>query len=109
MSKITIRVTQDDIDDGGHAGNRCPIALAARRALPNLPDLHIGSTEWWPLGNVSTGRPFPLPGQAQRFVERFDEDCPEGECTQDDGRHECVAPFAFELDVPDELVPAVTR
>jgi hypothetical protein len=94
---VPIHVTQEDIASGKPGnGAVCALGLACRRALPFLPHLYVysdsvgvsaGST-------LSTPSNLSLPPDAQRAVERLDS------------RGKDVVPFTFELDVPDDLIPA---
>lgn len=94
--KITIGVTQADIDQGAPGeGCLCPIALAVYRALPGPK---------WDVGGNCLFRIAPdgehemvcsLPATAMRFIFGFDN-----------AQH--VYPFSFDLDVPGELLAAVT-
>lgn len=90
--KITINVTQDDIRDGEpQANNICPIALALRRLMPDvIPAVYEYSAV---VGAVPHRQEIPLPPAAIDFIGDFDAG-------------NTVAPFAFDLDVPDELAPA---
>jgi hypothetical protein len=90
---VTIQVTQEDINHG-LAGDceECPIALALYRAL-SVAGVRAG-TGGVTLYREGTNAMVALPVAAVRFIGRFDHD-------------ELVEPFEFELDVPDELVPAV--
>ncbi len=87
--KVTVSVTQQDIDKG-RAKNVlcCPVALALRRA----------TGKGWTVGMASvsphksrTG--IALPAEAVSFIDNLD-DCAD------------VKPFAFHLDVPDDLASA---
>jgi len=80
----TIRVTAEDIASGKRKhGGSCPIALALRRYLPDVP--------------ISVGNMFilydadeiqvPLPKSAQLFISSFD-------------RGLTVLPFSFRLQCP---------
>lgn len=100
--KITVNVTQADIDAGMPGfGCDCPVALAVHRALPHLPGAYVYSygvatsahLEADPFGSVDVFA--DLPRAARDFITRFDGS-------------EQVEPFSFELELPDELAPAVT-
>lgn len=90
---VTVSVTQDDIDHGiPEDGCACPIARAARRAIPSLPELVVGIYELFP-SNI--GRHLAeLPDAAMAFIDRFDQ-------------NGAVEPFEFTLDIPDELIAEV--
>jgi alpha-ketoglutarate-dependent taurine dioxygenase len=90
---VKIQVTDQDIAHG-LAGDceECPIALAIYRALSATAGIRVGT------GGVTLYRDHAnamvaLPAAASRFISRFDHD-------------DLVEPFEFDLDVPDELVPA---
>jgi hypothetical protein len=85
--KVTISVTQDDIDNGERQRcATCPVALAIRRVLPGAPMVSVGG--WSVL--LSTELEVLLPGVAEEFIAAFDRYAP-------------VAPFEFELEVPREM------
>lgn len=89
---ITITVTAADIARGkpGEAC-ACPVYLALARALP-----HLGSMRAGPLYIGLTARvAVDTPTEASDFIARFDNGLP-------------VEPFSFGLDVPGELLAAVT-
>lgn len=91
--KVTIEVTQADIDAGTPGlGCMCPVALAVHRALPHLPDAYIYS--YGVAEDSRTAHFADLPRAARDFISTFDGG--------DD-----VAPLSFDLDVPDDLM-AVT-
>ena len=92
--KITVSVTQEDIErgrEGGFIAQNCPIARALRRA--RFPDATVGLQF---LGDFPDyvvhfqkgGRFRSLPESAQQFAFEFDI-----------GRS--VEPFSFELEVPE--------
>jgi hypothetical protein len=90
MTAVTITVTQDDIDKGDpQTASSCPISLAMVRA---------GLSKPWVFETYATIGTGPrrtdvcLPSAACHFISNFDF---HGEC--------CVAPFTFDLDVPDDL------
>lgn len=89
---ITIQVTEQDISTG-LAGDceECPIALAIYRALSDA-GVRVG-TAGVTLYREGTNAMLALPEAATRFIDGFDHD-------------EAVEPFEFDLDVPDEIVPA---
>jgi hypothetical protein len=95
--KVTVCVTQDDIASGKPGnGAACALGLACRRALPFLPRVYV----YCDSVGVTAGSTFetpsnlPLPPDARHAVERLDS------------RGRDVVPFTFELDVPDDLIPA---
>jgi hypothetical protein len=91
--KVTIDVTQEDINDG-EPGTcwGCPIALAASRALPYAEDVSVGA-DMLTVGEYDAD----LPMLASDFVHRFDNGKPTG------------GPFAFEVELPDVLAEAVAK
>lgn len=95
MEKITISVTQDDIDEGkpGHC-NHCPIAIAARRVFPGM------TVRVWDLlttfGIVKVGY-YRMPPEACDFIRNFDR-----------GPSWRVQPFTFEIESVD-FVPDGTE
>lgn len=92
---VTVQVTEQDVQHG-LAGDceECPIALAIYRALHDAP-VRVG-TGGVTIYREGTNAMVALPGAASRFISRFDHD-------------EVVEPFEFDLDVPDEIAPAVAR
>ena len=88
--KVTITVTQDDIDNGCQ-GNAiaCPVARAAARVL----DDRYLSVRTNVLEFVEPLILIPLPSAAVEFIRRFDS-------------RARVEPFSFDLDVPGDLVSA---
>lgn len=83
MKTITVEVTQEDIENG-ECGQcqTCPIALALGRAT-GRPWM-VTDTFAFESNGTSYAR---LPGVAQGFVLRFDENHP-------------VAPFTFTIEAP---------
>lgn len=81
MHKITINVTQEDIDKGQRRSpETCPIALAASRILSSKVQVGI-------IGMYTKQRAITnIPLLAKQFIIKFD-----------DG--EKVGPFSFEIDV----------
>ena len=72
LTRLNIHVTKTDIARGTPDDQRrCPIALAAKRATGKPCAVWGGMIE-------VQGRPDPyeLPGQARRFIDRFDEERP---------------------------------
>ena len=96
MATITIQVTQDDIDKGERKQRcRCPVWRAINRAAPYLDRLqviYLYATCRAPAGD---SRVIQLPEVASNFIHCFDGGLP-------------GSPLAFDLDVPDDLIPAVT-
>ena len=81
---MKIEVTADDIDNGTHQPDRCPVALAIGR---HVPDKRVHAWEdliYICYDDESTCRHFDTPYLAAEFIKRFDD--------QDDG-----SPFEFEL------------
>lgn len=92
MTAVTITVTQDDIAKGapGSACD-CPVWHAIKRALLPGVTAVIGPSDCALSDSSMTDyAAIPLPAAAARFVEDFDHELP-------------VRPFAFTLDVPDDL------
>jgi hypothetical protein len=86
MSKHTITVTQEDINDG-KAGNctLCPIALAAKRAFPDI--FPVVGGYYLVLDSApgtEDGELVDLPYEARQFVQSFDFGRP-------------VEPFSFKV------------
>lgn len=111
--KVTIDVTQEDINDGEQeAGCSCPVALAARRVLTQVPDLYVASATLLRAmpgpDNVRELTITDLPQEAREFIVSFDSACPSGSsCDDEDCRLDHTVnygPFSFELDVPDALL-----
>jgi hypothetical protein len=92
---FTIKVTAGDIAANGCEGQDCPVWRAALRALPFFPHLVVGGWNLFPLGRHSRERrpAIPLPWVAKEFIDRNDSRLR-------------TEPFQFELDIPDELIPA---
>lgn len=74
---MLISVTQEDIDKGERDCGKCPIALAASRAI-GIP-VDVGNREAW-----INGSPRVMPSIARQFILRFDAQL-------------AVKPFSFEL------------
>jgi hypothetical protein len=90
--KVRIRVTQEDIDRGARtAPTACPIALAVRRALPELDQPRVCSRRIYPDGAINAD--VLLPQAAQDFIDRYDNAL-------------AVEPFEFELDLEDRHASA---
>ncbi len=85
MKKL-IKVTKDDISKGKpRANNRCPIARAIKRILPNWEFIEIGR-EYMTYGILPRQR-VELNQRAKCFIDQFD-----------DGKK--VKSFSFYLDIP---------
>jgi hypothetical protein len=84
--KVRIRVTQEDIDRGGEGSHTCPIALAVRRALPELDQPRVCSGRIYLDADLIAT--VMLPAEAQDFIGRYDNAL-------------AVEPFEFELDLED--------
>lgn len=92
---VTIDVTRDDIDQGVRTDcMQCPVARAIRRALGLDYDVSVGPSDM-DLGQ-HTYLSVLTPAHAAAFMGHFDAGHP-------------VAPFRFELNVPDDLMAQVTR
>ena len=87
MTAVRVQVTQQDIDKDRHTSATCPCATAARRAIPGAR-IRFGATMWWP--GPDTGG-FDAPEKVSRWISDYDLGLP-------------VAPFEFDLDVPDDLL-----
>lgn len=95
MPIITIDVTREDIDEGMTSScNRCPIALAARRAVGSDLIGVTGSYLW------VESQAIRLPEAVREFIHGFD-----------DGTtlRFLIKPFSFDLDVPAESIPHTTQ
>jgi hypothetical protein len=90
MRKITVNVTQKNIDEGVPCRSTgCPIWQAL---WPLFPDVPPGLIVVSPSNAYVNGsRPMRLPLRARRFIDRFDES---------DTRPLC-RPFSFTLEVPE--------
>jgi hypothetical protein len=86
---ITVKVTQEDIDDGKQAScYDCPLAIALSRAIGCDVGVSGGKASWVDRYGVNE---VWLPPVADDWYRRFDND--------NYGRGP-VSPFEFELDVP---------
>ncbi len=91
--RIRIDVTQADIDAGKRNDcGKCPVALAARRALPGH-FVTVTYTDMQIDGPISTC--YRLPDSAERFVAHFDNDLPRD---YENPFVNPVVPFSFEMD-----------
>lgn len=85
--KITIDVTQDDINKGIKENCRfCPVALAVQRTF-NDPEMDVFSPC---IKNCEEDR-VASPSSVCDFIDRYDNG-------------ESVQPFSFEIDVPETWV-----
>ena len=89
---FTIKVTQDDIDDGIACDSyNCPIAEAINRLL--LPNIY--ANVFYSVGFFHNEENLlidsSLPQEAKKFARAFDD-------------YEDCKPFEFELDIPENLV-----
>ena len=98
MRKITVNVTQNDIDHGIPEDDcECPIAQAIRRALPDNGIIEVDIRDVGEhAGHASVElvlgkflRQFRLPEQCAEFIALFDAQC------------FAVAPFSFELEIDE--------
>jgi hypothetical protein len=70
--KLTIEVTQQDIDKGiKEDASRCPIAKATRRALQGIKDVEISSEGSFTWSNKPYQ--FRLTKTMEKFMNKFDE------------------------------------
>ncbi len=92
---VTVNVTEADISNGLRLyGDRCPIALAMRRALPMYPNLYTsygavfsGSSSSMAFCRFNgTDERFPLPDCVLAFMRTFDNNHP-------------VEPFSFDIEL----------
>lgn len=85
--KTTINVTQEEIY-GGVRGDceRCPIALAIQRCVPNVRTVSVCDSEieigLWGIPSMSVNDP---PSEAVDFIRKFDNGLD-------------VSPFSFEIE-----------
>lgn len=83
MPRITLEVTQEDIDKGRQEdGEACAIACTLKRFGYKHVNVD-GETIW--LGGV---KDYELPKKAQKFIDKFDED------------KSSVKPFSFKMTMP---------
>jgi hypothetical protein len=92
LPTVRIEVTADDIAEGRrHSCERCPIALATRRALRAHPHLGFHGAFFGAIGfytlELDSIEFLPSPEIAKHFVRDFDCGDP-------------VAPFAFDQPIP---------
>ncbi len=87
---MTIHVTQSHIDAGikGQC-TQCPIALAARVAIGQGHRIQVSFCNIIAICGGYKSTLYPLPQEAQAFVEAFDAGQP-------------VQPFSFKVDIPVE-------
>lgn len=88
--KITIHVTQEDIDNGLYSScMSCPVALALNRAIPMGPSwLAVGD---FARRNTVEYKFFELPIEVTHFIAAFDA-------------RSKVSPFSFEFEYEDSNV-----
>jgi hypothetical protein len=89
--QVTVSVTAEDIGRGRKMDEDwCPVALAAKRAVPSW---ETGMCVFAYFINIEGFFQIALPQQARDFIIAFD-------------RYDPVEPLEFEIDVPDDLLPA---
>ena len=89
--KITIEITQEDIDRGIRCSNiECPVAYALTRALNKKVRVNLRS--YYLMDNWTV---LLLPKEASNFIKTFDQ----GITT--DVVYEQPKPFSFEIEVPE--------
>jgi hypothetical protein len=87
MPTIRIEVTAEDIKAGWRRSSQfCPVAIAIRWAVGPELDVQVGSDEIFVGEHV-----IPTPLLVDDFITRVD-------------LNQIVEPFAFDLDVPEELL-----
>ena len=81
---VTIEVTKDDIETGERGEcERCPIALALLRTLPQLRTVEVGDDTidfYLKRGDKHTT---PTPDRAKSFIEDFDDAWDPSPCSID--------------------------
>ena len=81
--KLTVNVTQEDIDNGRRRTcSGCPVALAISRAWGKR--ITVGPNDFG-----ASHESIPLPREAMHFVELFDR-----------GHAKTLLPFSFVVEVP---------
>ncbi len=91
MTKLTISVTQEDIDLGERSNcSRCPIARAGRRAfqiaqVPNDNSFTVTNSCIYPVSDSRIEHALPM--HAIDFISEFDNGSPN------------LFPFSFEIDI----------
>ena len=91
MARLTVEVTQEDIDLGGHSAHNCPISRAATRALEETET--VGVTHDWlctythDMLEVRWHADFPT--EVSAWLLRYDV------------KKETMEPCSFEIEVPD--------
>lgn len=94
---MKIQVTQEDINTGvaGHCG-RCPVARAARRAVPTATGVVVSATtiRFWYQDTEGADRNvvYDLPRKVSQAIDQFDSSG-------------FMVPLEFTLDVPAEGLP----
>lgn len=100
MSKVTVDVTQEDIDHG-ESNNcyNCPVARAAVRALGQTAVIAVSANAINVFGEDGTRElVIALPIEATQFIDTVDR------CVDEVGSiafRKVVKPFSFEVEVPD--------
>lgn len=101
---MLIEVTQEDIVNGECLPNKCPIALALKRILPNhiKPYIYINEIRLYQADNSSPACPpktivVQTPIEARYFVIDYDS------LNNDKERQHALKPFTFNLLLPDNL------
>lgn len=87
MAKVNVEITMQDINAGRKCSTRgCPISSALRRKF-NTSNVFVGTDTLCVTDDFLTR----LPAPAMNFIDRYDYG-------------QAVAPFAFELEVPEQLL-----
>lgn len=99
--KITLRVTQQHIDNGVlNDCHKCPVAQAMRGIISPLYEVRVDARRLRiRKGTIQVWNVLPPP-QIQTFIINFDNP------TDGDDSRDCVEPFKCELDIPQELLKA---
>lgn len=93
MATVTIEVTQEDIDNGlSNDCRHCPVARATMRGIPLVHGVSVrgANVTLYPSFSAA-GCKAALPTKAKHFIVDFDAGLR-------------VLPFAFDLEVPSDLV-----
>jgi hypothetical protein len=89
MSKVTVSITQEDIDEGCRSdADNCPGALAISRATGYVAKVGMVSISLRHADNGQRFEDINCPAMLRHFIEQFDN-----------GNK--VSPFSFELEVPE--------
>jgi hypothetical protein len=92
--RVRVEVTAEDIAKGERAEcGRCPVALACKRVLPGARVMVDGCSIDFTLKPAGEGEwddwtSIEAPAEVDAFIQAFDDGHP-------------VAPFAFDLDIPE--------